>query len=151
MGEIRYGLLGQRQPKKDMQLRGLQKAVFFIAARFTMLIRQGRIWSATIEEAVEVIRAKYGPGQLRIYKALVQPRPGLVWWEFNIEIKEDKPMNSIKLKLTENECLAIISVLTDRITRKDKYWKGSVTPVSYERLTTKIYQQLTTDPPKIED
>lgn len=53
-----------------------------------MLIRQGRIWSATIEEAVEVIRAKYGPGQLRIYKALVQPRPGLVWWEYNIEVVE---------------------------------------------------------------
>ena len=116
-----------------------------------MLIQPGRIYAATIEEAVEEIRDRYGPGDLTIYKALVQPRPGLFWWEFNIEIKEDKPMNSIKLKLTENECLAIISVLTDRITRKDKYWKGSVTPVSYERLTTKIYQQLTTDPPKIED
>jgi len=53
-----------------------------------MLIRQGRIWSATIEEAVEVIRAKYGPGDLTIYKALVQPRPGLFWWEFYIEVVE---------------------------------------------------------------
>jgi len=55
-----------------------------------MYFQPGRIYAATIEEAVEEIRDRYGPGDLTIYKALVQPLPGLIWWEFNIEIKEDK-------------------------------------------------------------
>ena len=88
MGEIRYGLLGQRQPKKDMQLRGLREAVFFIAKRFTMLIQPGRIFAATIEEAIKSIRTKYGTGELTIYPANVQPRKNLIWFEFYIELPE---------------------------------------------------------------
>jgi hypothetical protein len=53
-----------------------------------MLIRQGRIWAATTEEAIEAIRAKHGLGELRLYPALAQHRPGLIWWEYNIEVVE---------------------------------------------------------------
>ena len=53
-----------------------------------MYFQPGRIYAATIEEAVEEIRDRYGPGDLTIYKALVQPRPGLFWWEFYIEVVE---------------------------------------------------------------
>ncbi len=53
-----------------------------------MLIQPGRIFAATYDEAVDRIRDKYGSGDMTIYKALIQPRAGLIWWEFYVEVGE---------------------------------------------------------------
>ena len=68
-----------------------------------MLIQPGRIYAATIEEAVKEIRDKYGPGDLTIYKALVQPRPGLFWWEFYIEVVDDHETPQTPKKVGEQD------------------------------------------------
>jgi len=41
---------------------------------------------ATNAEAIKKIQAKHGTGEIRIYQAPVQPRRGLIWWEYNIEV-----------------------------------------------------------------
>ena len=51
-----------------------------------ILIQQSRTWAATLEEALEQIRDKYGDGKLSIRECNVQPRKGFTWYEFYIEI-----------------------------------------------------------------
>lgn len=51
-----------------------------------MLIQPGRIFACNEDEAVLAIRDKYGDGRLSIWHAHVQPRTGLVWYEFYIEL-----------------------------------------------------------------
>jgi len=53
-----------------------------------LLIRQSRTWAVSLEEALEQIRDKYGDGGLSIRECNVQPRRGLVWYEFYIEVEE---------------------------------------------------------------
>ena len=51
-----------------------------------MLLLQSRVFAATKAEAIKKIQAKHGTGEIRIYQAPVQPRRGLIWWEYNIEV-----------------------------------------------------------------
>ena len=54
-----------------------------------MLFQPGRIFARSVEEAVMILRDKYGDGRLVIYPAHTQPRPGWVWYEFYIEVEQD--------------------------------------------------------------
>lgn len=49
-----------------------------------MLIQPGRIFARTVDEAISAIRDKYGDGRLSIRHAHVQPRKGMVWYEYYI-------------------------------------------------------------------
>jgi hypothetical protein len=52
-----------------------------------MLIKQGRIFAVTVEEALEQIHAKHGEGIIYIREANVQPNSDLIWYEYNIEME----------------------------------------------------------------
>ena len=52
-----------------------------------LLIQQSRIWAVSLEEALEQIRDKYGDGDLSIRECNVQPRKGLTWYEFCIDVE----------------------------------------------------------------
>jgi len=52
-----------------------------------LLIQQSRTWAATLEEALEQIRAKYGDGDLSIRECNVQSQRGLICYEFYIEVE----------------------------------------------------------------
>lgn len=51
-----------------------------------MLIQPGRIFAATLDEAIFRIRERYGDGKLSIRPANVQPNKSYIWWEFYIEL-----------------------------------------------------------------
>jgi hypothetical protein len=55
-----------------------------------MLIKQSRIWAVNLEDALTQIREKYGDGKLSIRECNVQPRKGLIWYEFYIEMEADE-------------------------------------------------------------
>jgi len=52
-----------------------------------LLIQQSRIYATTLEDALEYIRDKYGDGSLSVRECNVQPRQGLIWYEFYIEVE----------------------------------------------------------------
>lgn len=51
-----------------------------------LLIKQSRIWAKTLDEALIEIRDKYGDGKLSIRECNVQPRSGLTWYEYYIDV-----------------------------------------------------------------
>ena len=51
-----------------------------------MLIKQGRVWAKTVEQALEIIYSKYGHGTVCIYE--MQRRGELIWFEYNIDLRE---------------------------------------------------------------
>lgn len=51
-----------------------------------MLIKQSRVWAKDVNSALEIIKEKYGHGTVYIYE--VQRRGELIWFEFNIELRE---------------------------------------------------------------
>ena len=53
-----------------------------------LLIKQSRIYATSLDKALEQIRDKYGNGKLSIRECNVQPRKGLIWYEFYIEVGE---------------------------------------------------------------
>lgn len=54
----------------------------------SLLLRQCRIVAETAEEAINKIRDKHGPGMVSIREAPVQPFPGVIWYDYTIEIDE---------------------------------------------------------------
>lgn len=53
-----------------------------------IFVQPGRIFARDINEAVLKLREQYGDGRLVIYRAHVQPRKDMVWFEFYIEISK---------------------------------------------------------------
>lgn len=53
----------------------------------------GRVWAASEQEAREQIAARIQEsdrtpgGTLSVYPCLVQPRAGLIWWEYYAEVR----------------------------------------------------------------
>ncbi len=54
-----------------------------------MMVQPGRIFAQTVDEAVQILRDRYGSGKLTIYPAHTQPcrSKGLTWYEFYIEVE----------------------------------------------------------------
>jgi hypothetical protein len=52
-----------------------------------MLLKQGRLYAKTPDQAAMLIRDKYGLGNLTIKLAPVQPRKDIRWFEYCIELK----------------------------------------------------------------
>lgn len=59
-----------------------------------MLYHQGRTVAATYAEAAQLLEEKirkqgYRAGKYRLFPCPVQPYPGLIWWEWLCEIREE--------------------------------------------------------------
>lgn len=51
-----------------------------------MWFMPGRIFARTVDEAVQLLRERFGDGRLIIYPTHTQYRKGWVWFEFYIEV-----------------------------------------------------------------